>query len=70
MSVDRRRLGFWWIAADHPELPAVVSAPSGGCSYGELAGDAHQRVHVLRSAGLVDGDTVAVLAPNDVEIVR
>jgi long-chain acyl-CoA synthetase len=70
MLGERGRLGFWWIAADHPRLPAVVSSPSGACTYAELAGDAHQRVHALRAAGLVDGDTVAVLAPNDVEIVR
>ena len=24
-----RRLGMWWIAEDHPELPAIVSSPTG-----------------------------------------
>ncbi|MCU4186865.1 AMP-binding protein [Acidiferrimicrobium sp. IK] len=70
MTDDTQRLGFWWIAEDHPDLPAVVSSPSGTRTYGELAGDAHQLVHALRAAGLVDGDVVAVLAANDIGIVR
>lgn len=70
VTADAQRLGFWWIAQDHPELCAVVSSPSGSCTFGELAGDAHQRVHALRADGVADGDAVAVLAPNDVEIVR
>lgn len=47
-----------------------VASPSGTKTFGELAGDAHQLVHALRAAGLVDGDVVAVLAANDIGIVQ
>jgi len=65
-----RRLGFWWIAEDHPELPAIVEAPSGGTlTFGELAARAHQLVHGLRSRGLRAGDIVAYALPNDVDVI-
>ncbi|MCZ7528805.1 MAG: AMP-binding protein [Acidimicrobiia bacterium] len=65
-----RRLGFWWIAEDHPELPAIVASPSGvTLSFGELAGRAHQVVHALRSRGVVTDDIVAYALPNDVDIL-
>jgi long-chain acyl-CoA synthetase len=60
----------WWIAEDHPDLPAIVQSPSGvTLSFGELAGRAHQIVHALRSRGLADGDIVAYALPNDVDMV-
>jgi long-chain acyl-CoA synthetase len=65
-----RRLGVWWIAEDHPELPAIVDSPSGSRTYAELAASAHQLVHALRARGLRQGDVVAVMAPNGVEIVE
>ncbi len=65
-----RRLGFWWLAEDHPELPAIVASPSGPRSFAEVASGAHQLVHALRSRGLGPGETVAVMAPNGVEIVE
>jgi long-chain acyl-CoA synthetase len=65
-----RRLGFWWIAEDHPELPAIVGSPSGRTfTFGALAGRAHQVVHGLRSRGIAAGDIVAYALPNDVDIV-
>jgi long-chain acyl-CoA synthetase len=65
-----RRLGFWWIAEDRPELPAVVACPSGEqLTFGELAGRAHQVVHALRARGIGPGDIVAYALPNDVDIV-
>jgi long-chain acyl-CoA synthetase len=61
----RDRLGFWWIAEDHPELPAIVASPSGvTMSFGELAGRAHQVVHGLRARGVTTGDIVAYALPN------
>lgn len=59
-----RRLGFWWIAEDHPEHPAIVDGPGGPRTYGELAGDAHQLVHLFRDLGAGRGDAVAVMADN------
>ena len=59
-----RRLGFWWIAEDHPEAPAVLESPDGPLSYGELAARAHQLVHLFRSLGAGPGAPVAVMADN------
>ncbi len=65
-----QRLGVWWIAEDHPDLPAIAASPSGiSLSFAELAGRAHQLVHALRSRGVTAGDTVAYDLPNDVDIV-
>ena len=46
-----RRLGFWWIAEDHPDDPGDHREPRRARTYGELAGDAHQLVHLFRSLG-------------------
>jgi long-chain acyl-CoA synthetase len=65
-----RRLGFWWVAEDHPELPAVVECPSAiELTFGELAGRAHQLAHALRARGLEVGDIVAYVLPNDVDVL-
>ncbi len=68
-TVWDQRLGFWWIAEDHPDRPAVVVSPDGALTYGELAGRAHQVVHLLRARGVRPGDAVAALLPNGVDIV-
>lgn len=59
-----RRLGFWWIAEDHPDLPAVLDGPDGPVSYGELAARAHQLVHLFRSLGAAPGKPVAAMLGN------
>jgi long-chain acyl-CoA synthetase len=65
-----QRLGFWWIAQEHPELPAVVACPSGiSLTFAELAGRAHQVVHALRAQGLQAGDIFAYALPNDVDML-
>jgi long-chain acyl-CoA synthetase len=65
-----QRLGVWWIAADHPELPAIVESPSGMVlTFGELAGRAHQLVHALRARGIRAGDIIAYALPNDVDVI-
>jgi long-chain acyl-CoA synthetase len=65
-----QRLGVWWIAADHPELPAIVESPSGAAlTYGELAGKAHQLVHALRACGIGAGDIMAYALPNDADVL-
>jgi long-chain acyl-CoA synthetase len=65
-----QRLGVWWIAADHPELPAIVESPSGTVlTFGELAGRAHQLVHALRGRGIKAGDIIAYALPNDADVI-
>jgi long-chain acyl-CoA synthetase len=65
-----QRLGVWWIAADHPDLPAIVDSPSGTTlTFGELAGRAHQLVHALRARGIGSGSIVAYVLPNDADVV-
>ncbi|MDD9372061.1 MAG: AMP-binding protein, partial [Acidimicrobiales bacterium] len=65
-----QRLGVWWIAEDHPDLPAVVASPSAApLSFGALTGRAHQIVHALRARGVGAGDIVAYALPNDVDIL-
>ncbi len=64
-----QRLGFWWIAEDHPEHLAVAASPDGAWTYAELAARAHQVVHLLRSRGLAPGDVVAAMSPNGVDLV-
>jgi long-chain acyl-CoA synthetase len=60
----------WWIAADHPELPAIIDSPSGGAvTFGELASRAHQLVHALRTRGIGPGAIVAYALPNDADVV-
>src|SRR6185437_6149724 len=65
-----QRLGVWWIAVDHPDLPAISASPSGiTLTFAELAGRAHQLVHALRSRGFAPGDTIAYDLPNSVDMV-
>lgn len=65
-----RRLGFWWIAEDHPDALAVVDGPDGSRTYAELAGDAHQLVHLLRAMGVAAGAAVGVLVDNGTTLLE
>ena len=69
-SVWDQRLGFWWIAEDQPDRPAIVASPDGECTYAALAGRAHQLVHLLRDRGVQPGDAVAALLPNGIGLVE
>jgi long-chain acyl-CoA synthetase len=65
-----QRLGVWWIAADHPDRPAIVESPSGvELSFGQLAGRSHQLVHALRARGFGAGDIIAYALPNDADVI-
>ena len=65
-----RRLGFWYLAEEYPDQPAVVACPSGvTLTFAELAGRAHQLVHGLRARGLRAGDILAYALPNDVDML-
>ncbi|HUC06350.1 MAG TPA: AMP-binding protein, partial [Acidimicrobiales bacterium] len=64
------RLGVWWIAHDHPDLPAIAHAPSGEeLTFGELAGRAHQVARALRAHGIEPGQIVALDLPNGLDAV-
>src|SRR5215207_5306124 len=65
-----QRLGVWWIAEDHPELPAVVASPDGTRTYAELTGDAHQLVHLFRSLGAGHQDVVAAMLDNGIGLIE
>ena len=65
-----QRLGFWWIAEDHPLSLAVVASPEGPRTYSELADGAHQLVHLFRASGAKAGDPVAALLPNGLTMVE
>ena len=45
-------------------MSAIIEGPDGPRTYGELAGDAHQLVHLFRSLGAHDGDAIGVLVDN------
>lgn len=59
-----RRLGFWYIAEDQPDYPAILDSPDGPRTYGELAGDVHQLVHMLRAMGVGPDEVFGVMADN------
>ena len=69
-SVWDQRLGFWWIAEDQPDRPAIVASPEGGAPTPRSPGAAHQLVHLLRDRGVQPGDAVAALLPNGIGLVE
>ncbi len=63
-------MGFWYIAEEYPDQPAVVACPSRlTLTFSELAARAHQLVHGLRARGLGAGDVFAYALPNDVDML-
>jgi long-chain acyl-CoA synthetase len=53
-------------AAANPDKPAVIIHPSGTvATFGELEARANRLAHYFRRAGLVEGDTIAVLMENN-----
>jgi long-chain acyl-CoA synthetase len=53
-------------AEAHPERPAVILHPSGKqVSFAEMEAGANRLAHHFRQAGLVEGDSVAVLMENN-----
>jgi len=65
-----QRLGFWWIADDHPDAPAILAGPDGARTYAELAGDANQLVHLFRSLGAAPGDAIAAIVDNGTTLIE
>ena len=66
-----RRLGFWWLAEEYPDQPAVVSCPSGvTLTFSELAGAGRTALStdcVLRA--LAPATSSAYALPNDVDML-
>jgi long-chain acyl-CoA synthetase len=53
-------------AAEHPDQPALIMAPSGRVvTYGEFEAAANQVAHVLRETGLRNRDHMAIFMEND-----
>jgi long-chain acyl-CoA synthetase len=63
-------LGLWNWAAVDPDRPAMITQAGRTLSFAELAELANQSTHGLRAAGCQVGDTIAVMLPNDVELMR
>ena len=60
------KLGFWNLAATHPQQTAVVDPEGKTVTFAELAALSNQVVHGLRRLGLQRGDTIALLARNEI----
>jgi len=61
-------LGFWSIAQANPEHLAVVDPDERPVLAGDLLASCNQLVHGLRELGLKEGDAVAMLLPNCLEV--
>ncbi|GAA1638027.1 acyl-CoA synthetase [Actinoplanes couchii] len=62
-------IGMWTIAAQSPQLVAIVEPGGRTLTYGELAAEADRIARGLRDAGLRTGDTIALLLPNGADIL-
>jgi long-chain acyl-CoA synthetase len=62
------QLGFWSIAQEDPDHLAVVDPDERLVSAGELLASCNQVVHGLREVGLREGDAIAMVLPNSVEV--
>lgn len=60
--------GFWAMAQEEPGHLALVGPDGTEFKAGELLGRANQVVHALRELGLAEGDTIAFVLPNCVEV--
>jgi long-chain acyl-CoA synthetase len=61
-------LGFWRHAAAHPDHLALVGPDGTELTSGELLARANKAANGLRALGLTNGDTVALLLPNSIEL--
>ena len=61
--------GFWQDAAEDPGRLAVVDPDGREISAGDLLSMCNRLVHGLRALGLTEGDGVAVVMPNSIEML-
>ncbi len=66
---DTPPLGFWAVAAEHPDRVAVIDPDHRQFTFGELAALTNRIVRGLRALGLTTGDQVTTLLPNCFEQV-
>lgn len=62
-------LGLWNIAAQHPEMTAVVEPDGTAMTYSELSAKANAYGRGLQALGLRTGDAIVVLQPNGAELL-
>ncbi|MBK1788701.1 acyl-CoA synthetase [Prauserella cavernicola] len=62
-------IGLWNLAAERPDLVAVVDPDGTELTYGELAAKANAYARGLRALGLEAGDAIVVLQPNGAELL-
>jgi len=58
-------LGFWNIARNEPKRTALFLQDGSSASFGDLLAAANRLSHAFRTLGLVPGDCVASVLPND-----
>lgn len=63
-------LGFWALAQESPDRPAVITPDGNELCAGELLGRANRVVHALARKGVGVGDVVATVLPNCVEMIE
>ncbi len=63
-------LGFWRLAEADGDWLAVVGPEGDEHRAGDLLARANQAAHALRELGLGEGDTLAVLLPNGIELIE
>src|SRR6266508_1118288 len=61
-------LGFWSISQDDPEKLVLVDPDEREVRAGDPPASSNRVVHGLRAAGLEQGDAVAMVLPNSVEV--
>jgi long-chain acyl-CoA synthetase len=63
-------LGFWRQATANPAHVALVDPEGRATTAGALVGEANRLVHALRGIGLAQGDVVATVLPNSLEMLE
>lgn len=63
-------LGFWNMARKNPDQTAVVDPDGAAISFRDLAASSHRISHGLRALGLGTGDTIALLARNEIGMLQ
>ena len=62
--------GFWKLAQKNPERVALIELNGRSLTAGELLAASNQLVHGLRALGLKQGDVIAAVLPNSVEMIE
>ncbi len=67
--MSEQSLGFWNMAAKHPDRVAIVDPEGNPITFGELASATCRVVHGLRGIGIRSGDAIALLARNEIPTI-